>query len=181
MAKSGMKADFDQLKLMSKAQVQSQIVAAGGDYHQAESKTDLIGRLLQLQGTAQPIDKIKKELKAHGIGEDGEDTTPIPIQKKRLTPEQMKKAMAKFIAKGLEFRVSKDGEQWKMRFICDQLMQNGKVVKAKRLDSGNTMIPLQVLINAATIITTVSKITIKKKDEDDFDDSFEGADDDVAA
>ena len=154
--------DYQQLKLMSKSQVQARVVELGADYHPAESKTDLIARLLQLQGTAQPIDKIRKELEANGVGEDGASTVAIPKQRQRLTIEQMKTAMKKYIDKGMKFRVTKDGENWEMYFVCDQLEQGGKILKAQRRDSGNTMIPLNVLIRAAETITTFN--TYKKRD-----------------
>lgn len=157
--------DFEQLAAMPKAQIQAEIVKLGADYHPAETKPDLAARLMQLQGTAQPIDKLRKEMAAHGVGEDGLKTDAIPIQTARLTKEQILKAIDKYIKKGLEFRVSKDGSQWAMRFKCEQARQDGKVVQATRVDTGNTMIPLGVVVRCAESITTYTPI--KKKDAAD--------------
>ena len=154
--------DYDQLKLMTKEQVQARIVELNADYHPAESKKDLIGRLLQLQGTAQPIDKIRKALEEHGIGEDGvSQSVNIPKTVKRMTVEEMKKAMKPFIEKGMKFRVSKDLMTWEMQFVCDQLEQGGRILKANRLESGNTMMPLSVFVSRAVTITTFN--TYRKK------------------
>lgn len=178
-----MAMDYEQLAVLTKPQIQAQIVALGADYHVMESKRDLIGRLLQLQGTAQPIDKIRKELAAHGIGEDGEKSLPMkmPQHNHRLTEDEIRKALAKFIAKGLEVRISKDGENWMMRLKCEQATQDGKIYKATRIDSGNTMIPIRAIMRAAETITTVSTVRRKQVTEDAFDHQYDALDGDATS
>lgn len=152
---------------MTKPQIQAKIVELKADYHQAETKTDLIARMLQLQGTAQPIDKIRRDLAKHGIGDDAA-TAAIPQQSKRLTRAEMTKAMEKYVAKGMRFYISKDGEQWGMKFKCEQPKQGGGMVEAERTDTGNTMIPLTVLKRCAEVLTTVSLIKRKQKRNEEF-------------
>lgn len=181
MATKSMNLDFDQLKALSLDQVRAKIVEHKADWHPTEKKIDLIGRLVQLQGTAQPIDKIKKELANNGVGGDEAATDTVQKQSKRLTKAQIDKALAKFVAKGLEYRVSKDGTQWMMRFKTTQPLATGKIVNAVRRDSGNTMMPLSVLVNAASSLTTVSKVTPKKTADDDFGPDFPADDHDHEA
>lgn len=171
--------DYEQLGSMSKAQIQDQIVKLGADYHPSESKVDLTARLLQLQGTAQPIDKLRKELQQHGIGEDGLKTDAIPLQKKRLTPAEMKKAAEKYVAKGMKLLIAKNGETWEIRFNCEGFTQGGKIVMTRRKDSGNTMIPLSVFQRACETITTYTKPK-RKEDSDDVPEDYEEIADDAA-
>lgn len=149
--------DYVQLSTMSIDQVRAEIVKIGADYNVAEKKPDLMARLLQLQGTAQPIDKIKRELQAHGIGDDAK-TDAVPTLGKRLTPEQLRKIAIPFVAKGMKLLISKDGQLWEIRFQCEQPKQGGGTVMAKRKDSGNTMIPANVFKSACDTLTTYSKI-----------------------
>lgn len=165
--------NFEQLRALTKPQIQQQIRSLGADFHPSESRQDLLGRLLQLQGTAQPIDKIKQQLKEAGIGEDGEvRTDTIPKQSKRLTASEMKKAAAKYVENGMQLLLSKDGQLWEIRFKCEQLRQDGKVVIAKRKDSGNTMIPLSVFKNACELLTTFQKIK-RKEDTDEVGEDYQ--------
>lgn len=153
--------DFEQVATMPKAEIQAAIVALGADYHEAESKADLGARLLQLQGTAQPADKLKKKLQEHGISEDGSQAAPVKKLNARLTVEQMRKAAQKYIDKGMKLLISKDGTIWEIRFECPVLRQDGKIVTGKRKDSGNTMIPLVTFARACEMITTYTKLTLK--------------------
>lgn len=157
-------ADYEQLGQMSKPQLQAEIVKLGADYHPSETQLDLTARLLQLQGTAQPIDKIRKDLQERGIGAEVR-TDVIPRLNKRLTADEMRKAAKKYVDKGMRLILSKDGQFWEIRFECEQPKQGGGIVMARRKDSGNTMIPLNVFKNACETITTFT--ALKKKAEAD--------------
>ena len=177
---AGANLDFEQLRNTSIDEVRAKIVSLGADYHPAEKKPDLMARLLQLQGTAQPIDKIKKQLAENGISEDGAKITDtIPKLNHRLTPEELKKAAQKFIAKGMQLLISKDGITWEIRHEGEQLFANNRIVKAKRKDSGNTMIPLSVFVGKCRDLTTWAEI--RRKDEgdtvpEDYEDLGDSAD-----
>lgn len=172
-------ADYEQLGVMSKEQVQAEIVKLGADYHPAETKQDLMARLLQLQGVAQPIDKIRKDLQEHGIGGEGARTDVIPRLNKRLTPAELKKAAEKYVAKGMKLLIAKNGETWEIRFNCEGFTQGGKIVMTKRKDSGNTMIPIGVFSRACEAITTYTKPK-RKDDNDAVSEDYEEIADDAA-
>jgi len=177
----GSNLDFEQLRNVSLSEVQQKIIALGADYSPVETKTDLMARLLQLQGTQQPIDQLRKQLAEAGIGEDGIKATDlIPKLKQRLTPAQLKKIAEKYVAKGMKLLISKDGQLWEIRFECEQLTQNGRIVKAKRKDSGNTMIPANVFKTACETITTFAPIK-RKAEADAIPDDYEELADGEAA
>ena len=168
--------DFEQVAQMSKSEIQSAIVGLGADYHAAESKADLGARLLQLQGVAQPSDKLKKQLNEHGMQDDNSQAVPsIKKINKRLTVEEMTKAAKKYIDKGMKLLISKDGTIWEIRFECPVLRQDGKIVTGKRKDSGNTLIPLFIFQRACETITTYQKIK-SKQDADAIPPDYEEVD-----
>jgi hypothetical protein len=166
--------DLDQLRLITKPELQAKIVELGADYHVSETKQDLMVRYLQLSGTAQPAETLKKTLNEAGIGaEDGAKRLPVKMVLPRITEADIRQHLKKYIDKGLKIRLTDNGDSWEMRYTTTQKTADNKSVLAKRVDSGTTMMSMDVLKRCAEIITT-ERVRPANSDEQIPDEEFIG-------
>lgn len=147
--------DVDTLAKQSTAEIRSRIVELGADWNPAEKKADLMVRLAQLEGSPDVADKIRKQLADAGFSKEDR-----PVYKKtpQLTKPEIKKLLAPYVAKGLEYKVSPDGNTWMMRFDTGRTIKYGHEINpVVSRDSGSTTIPPAVLIQCAQLLVATRR------------------------
>ena len=120
---------YDILQTKKLPELRSIITNTGMGWARTETKVDLINRIVLNATTSQPNDRkqpIKEAVAKHVQG--------------RLTIEVIEPAIQHLIDKGMRFKVFDDGMCWEAR--C-----------GNRCDSGNTAIPLGVLVRACEFVT----------------------------
>lgn len=153
--------DVETIKKLSTDQLRSRITDLGADWNPAEKKIDLATRLVQLQGTPDVADKIRKQLADAGFAKEDR---PIYKPQARMTKEQMSKIVKPYVEQGVQFKVSKDGETWAMRFDTGRVEKyDGESFPVISRDSGSTTIPPKVLEQCAQLLVATKKRPKVKK------------------
>lgn len=120
----------DQLRMM--------LVERGGSYAKGENKTALVNRILELGVAVQVNEKIN-----HASQNQTAQAKPVAIVQPRMTKEEAREAIKRWLPWGITMKFSPDGNLWMMQY------EKGKI---SRTDSGNMAIPPAVLTRCAEML-----------------------------
>ena len=157
--------DPDTLAKQSTDQIRGRIVELGADWHQAESKKDLMVRLAQLEGSPDVANKIRQQMADAGFAKQD-----VPVYKKtpQLDKATIKKLLAPYVEKGLEVKISPDGTAWAMRFDTGRTIKYGHEINPiVSRDSGSTTIPPMVLVQCAQLLVATKRAPKVAKNKSD--------------
>lgn len=169
--------DADTIAKQTTEQIRSRIVELGADWHQAESKKDLMVRLAQLEGSPDVANKIRQQMADAGFAKQD-----VPVYKKtpQLSKSEIKKLLAPYVDKGLEYKVSPDGNTWMMRFDTGRTIKYGHEINPiVSRDSGSTTVPPMVLAQCAALLVQTRRAPKMAKNKSDT--QFVQTDDEDAA
>ena len=170
--------DAETLQTRTVQEIRSRIVELGADWHPAEKKADLMVRLAQLEGSPDVADKIRKQLADAGFSKEDH---PAYKPTKKLSEAEIKKLLAPYVEKGLEYKVSPDGESWMMRFDTGRSIKYGQEINAiVSRDSGSTTVPPSVLIQCAQLLIATRRAPKIAKNKADGGFVETAADEDAA-
>lgn len=157
--------DAETLKTQSTDQIRSRIVELGADWHPAEKKSDLMVRLAQLEGSPDVADKIRKQLVESGFDKENR---PVYKPTAQLSKAEIKKLLAPYVEKGLEVKISPDGNTWMMRFDTGRVMKYGQETNPiVSRDSGSTTVPPKVLVQCAQLLIATRRAPKVAKNKSD--------------
>lgn len=121
---------IDQLRLM--------LVERGGSYVKNENKASLVSRILELGVAVQANEKINS-----ATGPQATAAKKEQFVQPQMSVEEAKKAVERWIERGVTIKFSPDKKLWLMEF------SHGKIF---RTDSGNMAIPPAVLSRCAEML-----------------------------
>jgi len=165
--------DAEAIAKQTTEQIRSRIVELGADWHPAEKKADLMVRLAQLEGSPDVADKIRKQLADAGFAKDDR---PVYKPTQQLSKAEIKKLLAPYVEKGLEYKVSPDGTTWMMRFDTGRVIKYGHEINPiVSRDSGSTTIPAKVLVQCAQLLVATRRApkVAKNKADNQFVDNYD--------
>jgi hypothetical protein len=121
---------IDQLRLM--------LVERGGSWVKGEPKAVLMDRILELGVAVQANEKINKP-----SGTQAAQPQREAFVQPAMTPDEAKKAIQRWVERGVTIKFSPDKKLWLMEF------SHGKIFRS---DSGNMAIPPSVLSRCAEML-----------------------------
>lgn len=132
----------DELKTKRIGEIRSILAQKGAEFKRTETKADLIKRLIELNFTSQPSDKITEEAK------------PKRPEDYWLTKEQVLEAVTSQRLQGLKCSFSPDEKNWMFQFDCGMVLDKtiNSYVPRVLTDSGTMKQPLNIIKRCAVML-----------------------------